>query len=80
MLSRREAAQSLRKSVRTVDRLIAAGQLTAVKIGASTLIRRTDLDRYVAGLASAGSFGDEVNVRTPREPRTDAELGGHGRW
>ena len=50
MLTKREAAAALRCSVSTVERLIRAGSLTAVKVEGSTRIRRVDFDFYIAGL------------------------------
>jgi excisionase family DNA binding protein len=46
--TKREAASSLRISVRQLERLIAAGDLSAVRIGGAIRIRRGDLNAYVA--------------------------------
>ncbi len=62
MLTKREAAHALRCSTRTVERLIAAGSLAAVKVEGSTRIRRADLDAYVEGL-SARTFLDRTEVK-----------------
>ncbi len=48
LLRKREAATSLRCSVRTVERLIANGDLVAVGMGGQVRIRPSDLDAYVA--------------------------------
>lgn len=50
LLTKSEAAQALRCSVRTVDRLIAAQSLPSVKLESSTRIRRVDLDAFVGSL------------------------------
>lgn len=50
MLTRRDAANLLRVSVRTVDRLVGAGSLRSVLVGGSRRIRRSDLDDYVQAL------------------------------
>lgn len=62
LLSRRQVAGALGCSSRTVDRLIAAGTLAAVKVEGSTKVRRGDLDAYIAGL-SPGSFRERVNQK-----------------
>jgi excisionase family DNA binding protein len=46
----RDAAARLGVSERTVDRLIAAGELVAVDIGGCARVRLTDLRAYVDGL------------------------------
>jgi len=50
VLTKPEAADALRCSVRAVERLIKAGSLKAVKVEGSTRIRRVDLDFYITGL------------------------------
>jgi len=62
MLTKREAAAALRCSVSTVERLIRAGSLNAVKVEGSTRIRRVDLDFYVAGL-TPHSFRDQAEAK-----------------
>ena len=47
LLTRREAAESLRQSVRMIDMLIASGELPAVRIGRSVRIRPSSLDYFV---------------------------------
>lgn len=46
LFSRRDASVYLDKSIREVDRLIAAGVLVARKDGRRTVIDRKELDRY----------------------------------
>lgn len=62
VMTKREAAAALGVSSRTVDRLIARGTLTAVKVEGSTRIRRADLEAYIAGLAPR-SFRDSVTEK-----------------
>lgn len=52
LLTKREAAAGLRLSARTVERLIARGDLAAVRVGGRTLVRRVDLEAYVSGLGA----------------------------
>lgn len=59
LLSRRETATALRCSTRTVDRLIARGELLGVKVEGSTKVRHADLDAYIAGLPPR-SFREQV--------------------
>lgn len=59
LTTKAEAARALRRSVRTVERLIASGDLLAVQVMGATLIRRSDLDSYVAGLTPT-TFRDKV--------------------
>jgi excisionase family DNA binding protein len=49
-----EAQQLLGISHATLYRLIAAGKLTAVKIGSSTRITAESIDRLLGGLPSGG--------------------------
>lgn len=46
-----EAAFAVGVSPRTIYRLIASGELLSFKLGARTLIRRSDLERLIDGLA-----------------------------
>ena len=48
LLTRDEAAARLRVSLRTLERLMASGQIRVVKIGRRTLIKGTEVDAYVA--------------------------------
>lgn len=49
LLTRQEAAQALRVSVRTLDRLQAAGRVRVVKLGKRVLFERAELARLVEG-------------------------------
>jgi excisionase family DNA binding protein len=47
LMSRHEAAASLRISLRTLDRLVAAGALPVVRLGRRVVIREDDLENLV---------------------------------
>lgn len=47
LASRRDAAEMLGVSVRTVDRLLTAGDLAAVHVGSRCLIPVADIDAFV---------------------------------
>ncbi len=46
LVSRRDAAQSLSLSLRTLDSLIAGGKLTVRRIGRRVLIEPAELERF----------------------------------
>lgn len=48
LLTLDEAAEKLRVSRRTVERLIASGQIRPTRIGARTLVSDRELEAYVA--------------------------------
>ena len=48
LLTKRQAAESLSISVRSVERLLQSRRLTAVRIGASTRIDPNDLEKLIA--------------------------------
>jgi excisionase family DNA binding protein len=48
LLTIKEAAEQLRVSRRTVERLIAAGQIRPTRIGRRILITERELEAYVA--------------------------------
>ena len=50
LLTKAEAAKVLGIHERTVQRLVAAGELPAVHVRGATRIRKADLDAYVSGL------------------------------
>ena len=54
LLDKRQVGTLLNVSARSLDRLIAAGKLPIVKIGARSLIRRTDLETFV-GMLKVGT-------------------------
>jgi excisionase family DNA binding protein len=47
MLTKREAADRLRVSVRTLDRLRSVGAIRTVKVGAAVRITEAEIERYV---------------------------------
>lgn len=53
LASRRDAAEMLGVSVRTVDRLLTGGDLTAVHVGSRCLIPVADIDAFINERASA---------------------------
>ncbi|MGI8881050.1 MAG: helix-turn-helix domain-containing protein [Jatrophihabitans sp.] len=56
-----EAAEALHVSRRSVDRLVASGELSTVNIGGSVRIRTTDLSGYVESL---------ITISRNESPRT----------
>lgn len=46
LLTRKESALALSVSLRTIDTLLACGELTARRIGRRRLIPRTELERF----------------------------------
>ena len=57
LLTRREAAEFLRVSVSTVQRLYEKGEIRAVHVGRQVRIPRADLERIVRGEAPAHDPG-----------------------
>lgn len=53
-LRRNEAARYAKRSVASIDRAIAAGDLPAIRDGRSVLIDREDLDAYLQSLKTTG--------------------------
>ena len=49
LLTRQEAADFLRKHVRSLDRLIAQGKIKAVRVGGSVLVPRAEMERILSG-------------------------------
>lgn len=63
LIPKKEAARILGGvSLRSVDRLIDAGTLPAVTVGGRVLVRRSDLEAFVDGLAP-GSFRNSVQSK-----------------
>lgn len=63
LLTRKEAAESLRQSVRMVDMLIASGELPAVRIGRSVRIRPSAIEYFISARES------RVKVKINRRAR-----------
>lgn len=53
-LNKRQAAERVGVSHRTISRLIDAGQIRAFKVGSQVRILESDLDKYVARQLKAG--------------------------
>lgn len=53
LLNKAAVAQTLSVSRRTVDRLIAAGDIRTVSIGSRVLVKPAELDRYIESLEEA---------------------------
>lgn len=53
VVTREEAAEALRLSLRTVDKLLAAGQILARRVGRRVLIPRTEIERFARGTHGA---------------------------
>jgi len=66
LLTKQAAAWALSMKVRSVERLIAAGELPVVRIGRSVRVRRSDLDAYVDHLPTAGGGVRCEPVSLPR--------------
>lgn len=47
LLTRKEAAQLLRITVRSLERLVAAGKLKRTRVGGKVLIERCEIERLV---------------------------------
>lgn len=53
-LNKRQAAERIGVSHRTVTRLVEAGQIRAFKVGAQVRILESDLDKFIAAQLKAG--------------------------
>ncbi len=49
VVTREEAAEALRLSLRTVDKLLTAGQISARRVGRRVLILRSEIERFARG-------------------------------
>jgi excisionase family DNA binding protein len=47
LMDRKEAAEYLRQSVRTITNLVASRRLRPARIGRRLIFKRTEVDRYV---------------------------------
>ncbi|MFN8223397.1 MAG: excisionase family DNA-binding protein [Gaiellales bacterium] len=61
LLTRTEVAERLKISVRTVDRLLARGELRAIRVGSRRRVTIAELDRYVR--AAMGLLGEGSDRR-----------------
>jgi excisionase family DNA binding protein len=60
ILSRQEVAGALRLSLRSVDYLIARGELRVRRVGRRVLIPRAEVERFAGGPATAAEPSLEV--------------------
>lgn len=63
VLTKREAAAALRISVRTLERLIASGALSTIRVADSTRVRRIDLEKYIEEMARPTKFRDSIAAK-----------------
>jgi len=63
LVSYAESARLLGVGERTIKRMVADGALSPVRVGASSRIRRADLDSFV----SRARFTDRVEIKAPTE-------------
>jgi excisionase family DNA binding protein len=61
LVTREEAAEALRLSLRTVDKLLAAGQILARRVGRRVLIPRTEIERFARGTTGAADTAAPVS-------------------
>jgi excisionase family DNA binding protein len=52
VVTREEAAEALRLSLRTLDRLLATGQISIRRVGRRVLIPRSEIERFAGEHAS----------------------------
>ena len=55
VVTREEAAEALRLSLRTVDKLLAAGEMSVRRVGRRVLIPRSEIERFAGEHAAASS-------------------------
>jgi len=53
VVTRKEAGEALRLSLRTVDKLLATGQIAARRVGRRVLIPQAEIERFVGETAKA---------------------------
>ena len=61
VVTREEAAEALRLSLRTVDKLLAAGEISARRVGRRVLIPRTEIERFVRSTNGAAGTDEPVS-------------------
>ncbi len=78
LLTKGEVADQLGVSVRTVERLVAAGHLPLVSVEGSRRIRVGDLAKYVDGLAATSATPHHsrasLSAIGPKRPKAQGEL------
>ena len=80
LLNREEAATMLRVSVRTVDRLIEAGELPAARVGRAVRVARADVQALLTPTApvQAGPHSPGAGVLLSSLPGSHPKLGRSG--
>ena len=68
-LTRKEVAEHLRVSVRTVDRMIASGQLPVRRVLGGVRFLRSDIEDYLSGVRSAECGAGSANEMLKAETR-----------
>jgi excisionase family DNA binding protein len=68
LVTKAEAAEQLSVSVRTIERLVAAGRLPLVHVEGAARLRQADLEAYVDSLAAAPNPADHVAPEDPHAP------------
>ena len=66
LITKAEAGEYLRVSIRTIERLISAGKLPLVHVEGAARLRVADVEAYVDSLTpaeSAGSYRSDRRVR-----------------
>jgi excisionase family DNA binding protein len=64
LITKRDAAEQLGVSLRTIERLISAGRLPLVHVEGAARVRVGDLEAYVEGLEANGGLETDHQLRT----------------
>jgi excisionase family DNA binding protein len=64
LVTKRDAAEQLGVSLRTIERLIAAGRLPLVHVEGAARVRVGDLEAYVESLEANGGLETDHQLRT----------------
>jgi len=64
LVTKRDAAEQLGVSLRTIERLISAGRLPLVHVEGAARVRVGDLEAYVEGLEANGGLETDHQLRT----------------
>jgi excisionase family DNA binding protein len=69
LITKAEAAEQLGVSVRTIERLVAAGRLPMVHVEGAARLRQADLEAYVDSLVTAPNPADQGADVGPEDPQ-----------
>jgi excisionase family DNA binding protein len=69
LVTKAEAAEQLGVSVRTIERLVAAGRLPLVHVEGAARLRQADLEAYVDSLVTAPNPADQGADVHPEDPQ-----------